>query len=305
MLRRYGGLLVTPEFLGDDGAVTMRLGPHLVADIFVNGHGLVYGQVGGSRARWQEGRRVLRDGDALVVLGNLRYSRLVIEPVRSPEHREAIERWRQARPSRIEDSLREELAVLRGGRQRRRPSRAAEFAASWHARLGPSGALETRGAAVLGSGRLVYVSDDPALTTQVHVDLEGAVRRRSARSVFGWLVGSGNGVTNEWSLPFTLRAPTIEVATARLLTRLRLRDDLAGNLRELWLSMWPDTAEDVLREAETITAGRDLDDAAKDYLGRVRAAAVQTRSGSGPACRRGARRRRARGSPRGGVGHAS
>jgi hypothetical protein len=306
MIRRHGGVVVWPEFLGADGAADMRLGPLVVTDLLVNSAGLVFQHVDGGRVHWQSGRHVVRDGDALVVLGDLRHSRLVIEPPRSEEHRRRVDASRQPKRRPAAPMLREILDDLQANRRpagrRAPPSR--ECWASWHARLNGAGLLDSCGAAVLRGRRLVYASLDGGAVRDLRADFAEAHARRPAADLFGCLIECGNGQTNEWSRPFVLAAPSIEVAAARVVTRLRFRDDLAGHLRELWLAAVPDGMQDAVTEAEAIIEGRSLDARASEYLARLRAAA-RARTGRHPAGSRSTRRSRARSRSRGGGENAS
>lgn len=305
MVRRHGTVIVSPEFLGADGAATLGLGPQLVADLMVNTVGLAYQQIGDEKVRWQAGHHVVRDGEALVVLGDLRFSRLVIEPLRVGEQRVRADASR--RPGGDRKLLREMLDDLAAGRRviRRRARSPRAFQASWHARLNGAGVLDTCGAAVLGGRRLVYASLEGGAMRDLRADFAERHRRRPTADLFAELIGTGNGQTNEWSRPFTLAAPSVEVAAARVVTRLRFRDDLAGHLRELWLAGAPDAAEDCASEAEAIVDGRPLDARAATYLDRLRAAAIRTRAGIHRAASRSTRGGASRGRPRGGGARAS
>lgn len=306
MARRHGGVVVRPEFRGEDGAATMRIGPLVATDVHVNAAGIVYRAVGGGRTHWQAGREVVRDGAALVVLGDLGYTRLRIEPPRSAEHMRMVESDRPARRE-PDPEMKEVLDGLRSSRRAKGRGRALsrEFAASWNARLNGAGVLETCGAAVVGGGRLVYANLDGGAMRDLRFDLAEGHRRRPAADLFAWLVESGNGQTSEWSKSFALVAPSIKVAAARVVTRLRFRDDLAGHLRELWLAAHLGSARDALAEAEAIIEGRALDSPARDCLGRLRAMAAPKRSGRAAACRRSTLGRRATGRSRGGGENAS
>lgn len=146
----------------------------------------------------------------------------------------------------------------------------------------------------------MYASTDAGAIRDLRADFAAVQGKQPAADLFEYLVESGNGQSNEWSRPFVLAAPSIEVAAARVVTRLRFRDDLAGHLRELWLAAHLGAAQDAVTEAEAIIEGRGLDSSARGYLARLRAVAARKRSGSAPACRRGTRGRRTTSRSRGG-----
>ncbi|WP_243336975.1 hypothetical protein [Anaeromyxobacter soli] len=317
-----GGLLVTPEFLGADGAAVESIGPFLAVVVAVSRGLFGFVSASGGRphvegvARVSQERRVWSPREAKnLVSGQRQGPTFRLSGDREPhdavrgveEGRSKGHVWRTARrwvlhPAHRQTRLTVEepptgaLRVLaRIPRDRRRkavlalhdalhdlhverrhqartPNPIREFRASWNARLFQAGKLETVGALVLGPGSLAFTSLDWEWAQLTTAALRSAVERASPEEVFDYMAQSGNGITNEWSQPFLVRAQCADAALARLMTRLRYRDNLAGHLRELWLGCWPDCARDVLDEAQGVTSGRALDPAAAEYLGRIRTA---------------------------------
>ncbi len=282
LIERDGGLTVKVEWLGADGAlIDGGAVETIVAEALATERAFAYIGVGGGRPHGQVIRRVLWEGDDeddVVLVSTNRHVRLTIGIAWSGEHNSALERWREIPHDWVKPQLREFFQELQ--RAPDEPDRAApqrqEFTTSWRARLGDDGELHTVGALLLTpGGELRYAAVDPSLDPS---DIEAALRRGPPGDVFEYFVESGNGVSNEWSLPFTTSGPTVEFAAARLMTRLRFKGNPSAHLRELWLSGWPDTVDYALEEAEMLAAGADLADDALKYLARLRTARDEMRA---------------------------
>ena len=269
-----GGFTLRIEFLGADGAALDRGNEVVVADALVRGGAFAYVHAGGGRPHGGLIERVLWEGDDeddVVIIPTHRQHRMTFGIVWTEEHRRVLDQWQATKHEWVEPLLREYLDDLE--RAPPFPDRASvppqEFTASWRARLGDDGILHTVGALLLGGhGELKYASARP----EPHASkIEAAFGRGPAAEVFEYLVRSGNGITNDWSVPFVVSAPNIEFAAARLMTRLRLAGNPAGHLRELWLSAWPDTAQYVAEEAEVVAKQAGLPSGAERYLALVRA----------------------------------
>ncbi|WP_242360059.1 hypothetical protein [Anaeromyxobacter sp. SG17] len=321
--RERGGLLVTPEFLGADGAAVECIGPFVAAEVAASRRVFGFVAASGGRPHVEEVARVSQerrvwspreaknlvsgrgqgqafrlsgDRDSHERLGDVEEGRSTLHVWRSarrwvlhPPHRQtrltveepptgavpglarATREQRRGAVLALQEALRD-LHVETQGRARS-PTPSQEFRASWNARSSSDGKLETVGALVLGPGSLVFASPDAEWRHVTTAALRSALGRASPEEVFEYMAQSGNGITNEWSQPFVVRAQSADAALARLMTRLRYRDNVAGHLRELWLACWPDMARDVIDEAEEVTSGRALDPAAAEYLGRIRTAA--------------------------------
>jgi hypothetical protein len=275
LVRNNGGFAVRVEFLGADGAQTDALGEVVVADDLVSERAFAYVAAGGGRPHGQVIERELwedEDDGEIVLLPGHRALRLCIGPVWTHEHHDVLARWRATPHAWVAPQLREFFDGLRFIPEPARPvSTRMEFRASFRSEGSGNVDLQTVGAMLLGpAGDLLYTSILHGLADPMRSDLDAACARMPATEVFENLVESGNGITNDWSLPFTVSGPSIEFAAARLMTRLRFEGNPAGHLRELWLSAWPDTVSFAVEEAEQVSLGDPPDDRAAMYLARLR-----------------------------------
>lgn len=86
----------------------------------------------------------------------------------------------------------------------------------FHARADARGELRTVGL-LLKSDRLMHfypVKGQEAYASTFNADLEKALAKMSPSEVFSYYTGNGNGVTSDWSSPFSADATTEDEAAA-------------------------------------------------------------------------------------------
>lgn len=298
-----GGVLVRPEFLGADGAALSAGHWTPAGHVLVRPGGLAYLGVGGGRPHGQRYREARRDHGEWILLPDHRHLRLGVAPLRGDGDRQRVTRWRAEAQSWAERDLEKFTAGIMPDEPVSGPAvhEVAEYQASWHAVMDDGGPLATVGALLLGDdGELTYEALDGRGAATTEARLWEARRRVGPRTLFEYLCHSGNGVTVEWSLPFTILAPGIHVAATRLMTRLRFEGRPVEHLRELWLSAWPDTVDGALDEADALASAADapLDEASCHYLDRLRSEHDRIHPPGHLACRRSNPEARGRGAAR-------
>lgn len=302
-LARDGGVRVRPEFLGADSAALSGSRWSLAGHILMEPGILAYSEVGGGRPHGQLHREARRDQGEWVLLPDHRHLRLGVAPLRDNDDRERVARWRVEARSWAERELERFMAGLLSDEPAPGPAsrEVAEYQVSWHAVMDDGGPLTTIGALLLGEdGELTYEALEGRGAATTEAGLRGARTRVGSRTLFDYLCHSGNGVTVEWSLPFTILAPGIHVAAARLMSRLRFEGRPVEHLRELWLSVWPDTVDGVLDEADDLAAAANapLDETSRHYLARLRSEHDRIHPPGHLACRRSNSEARGRGAAR-------
>lgn len=269
-----GGFTIRIDWLGADGAAVDRGNEIVVADALVSARAIAYLHAGEGRTHGVSIERVLWEGDGeddVVIIPTHRHYRLTVGILWNDQHRRALAAAASADPRWIESELRAYFEGLEASSaEHGAPTAAAprQFQASWRARLGDDGELHTLGALVLAPGELRYADLRPGVHEP---DIEAALSKSSPAEVFEYFVESGNGISNDWSAPFFVSAPSIEYAAARLMTRVRFEGNPVMHLRELWLSAWPETVQYAAEEAELLAASARLPNSAEPYLARIRA----------------------------------
>jgi hypothetical protein len=273
-----GGFTVRIDWLGADGAAFDHGKELVVADALVSARAIAFLHAGEGRPHGVSIERVFWEGDGeddVVIIPTQRHYRLTLGIPWNEQHRRALAAASSADPRWVESELRAYFEGLERSPAEYGATTAAaprQFQASWRARLGDDGKLRTVGALVLAPGELRYAGVRPGVHEP---EIEAALRNRSPAEVFEYFVESGNGISNEWSVPFVVSAPSIEFAAARLMTRARFEGNPVVHLRELWLSAWPDTVQYAAEEAELLAASTRLPNSAETYLVRIRAVLSQ------------------------------
>lgn len=267
-LARGGAVTLAVEFLGADG---VRLGgpawQHRVDQMVVTDRAIAYESCAGIRLHGHPITRTVRDGPAWILVTG-QGTRLAVAPspgMRAPAGVVRPDRLRRSRTAELRRLVR---SISLERHPQPGPARPATFWAKYHASW-DQGCLRTVGALVRGPGEQLEYTGVTDSSRGFGKQMVWAALGRGISHDDLFEAMEGNGVTASWSEAFSIVAASIETASARLMSRVRLRGLAAKYLRELWLSMDEELADEACEEAETVAAGAGFGLVARRYLDRI------------------------------------